>query len=59
MNPEELRDCIFDVIVIAVMTKNAADAIKNALIIQGVSETKIIWRKPALIFGARKDIVEG
>ncbi len=59
LNPEELRDCIFDVIVIAVMTKNAADAIKNALIIQGVSETKIIWRKPALIFGARKDIVEG
>ncbi len=53
LKPEELRNCIYDIIVIAVMTQNAANVIKKTLILQGVSENRIVWKKPSLILGAR------
>ena len=46
-NPDDIADCDFDKIVIAIVKENVAEAIKEELIhYAGVPEEKIFWNKP-------------
>jgi len=47
--PCQIKEVVFDVLLIAVLDDKIAKNIKNNLINMGVSESKIIWRKPIQI----------
>lgn len=46
---EEMIDRDFDLVIIAVSTKNTADLIKKGLVEKGVESGKILWRRPRLL----------
>lgn len=47
--PGKLADCEYDYIVIAVKKKAVAEEIKKELTGQGIKESRILWREPAVV----------
>ena len=46
---DEINKNPYDYVVISVMSEDSAKDIKMTLINKGVSESKIVWKKPVLI----------
>ncbi len=46
--PEEIKNYMYDYIIIAVTKKGLADEIRRELIQKGVAEEKILWRMPVI-----------
>lgn len=49
LGPKELAALEFDIVIIAVLNQNVMEEIRNSLLISGVSEHQIIWKKPELM----------
>lgn len=47
-DPNQIKNCEYDYLVIAVKKKELADEIRRELISQGIEEEKILWRAPAI-----------
>ena len=47
--PEKLAECEYDYIIIAVKRMELAKEIKKELTGQGIKESRILWREPAVV----------
>ncbi len=50
VKPDAIGDMDYDVLVIAILTEDVAEKIRQELVLEGIEEEKIVWKEPEKLF---------